>query len=168
MISGVFSQWWARDGTRVRLNFSVLGRNQVATPEKLVQLKIRYDKSISAPQFSMPALGQEAVEVSRGQQLKLEFAVSSSQSGSVVSVNIPANSLPGAPTITCAPSAEGASKQSCVMSWNVPCDTTEDKLTGSIAMTAISTVEGRESETTTYTLKTAASKEDKKLCEESK
>lgn len=148
------------DGTRVRLSFKVYNGTGLSTPDTLHQLKIRYDKAITAARFDFSGLGKQAVEVSRGETINLKFVVSSTDSKAQVSVTADAKSLPGSPTVTCQNSKDGANKQNCLLYWKVPCDADVAALNGEVAMTAVN----QNGETIQHTLQTKAAKQEKKLC----
>ncbi|WP_413944532.1 hypothetical protein [Bdellovibrio sp. HCB-162] len=152
------------DGTRVRLSFKVYSPYGLSTPESLTQVKVRYTKPIAAPRFDLSGLGQQGLQVSPGQNVTLNFVVSSADKDAVVKVEPATSSLPGSPKVECKASAATAAKQECVLTWSVPCDATAANLGGEISMNAQSVVNGRNSDVTAYKLKVLASQEDKKLC----
>lgn len=152
------------DGSRVRLSFKVYSPSGLATPESLTQVKIRYTKTITAPRFDVVGLGQQGLQVSPGQKVTLNFTVGTTDKEAAVKVEQAISTLPGSPTVNCVASQTGAAKQNCALSWEVPCDSKKEALTGDISMTAVSLVNGRNSELTTYKLKVLAAQEDKNLC----
>lgn len=152
------------DGTRVRLSFKVYSPYGLSTPEALTQVKVRYTKPIAAPRFDLSGLGQQGLQVSPGQNVTLNFVVSSADKDAVVKVEPATSSLPGTPKVECKDSAATPAKQECALTWAVPCNATAASLGGEIAMNAQSVVNGRNSDVTSYKLKVLASQEDKKLC----
>ncbi len=152
------------DGTRVRLSFKVYSPFGLATPETLTQIKVKYTKAITAPRFDLSALGQQSLEVSRGQVINLKFAVSSPDTAATVAVVAQESKLAGKPAVSCQNSAVGANKQDCTLSWTVPCDAALDQVAGTVDMTATSTVNSRDSETTSYSLKVVNAAKEQSLC----
>lgn len=153
------------DGTYVRMSLKVYSPNGTSTPETVAKVKITYTKGIAAPRFDVTGLGKkQALDVAPGMKITWNFSVTSADKEAVVKVDPLTSNLPGAPSITCADSAMGAAKQACVLNWTIPCDAAKDALVGDIALTAVTVVNGRNSEITTYKLKTVAASENKKLC----
>lgn len=152
------------DGTRVRLSFAVQSPYGLTTPETLVQVKIRYTKAIAAPRFDVSGLGQQALQAAPGQNITLKFFVASADAQAVTKVETAASTLAGSPKVECKDAATGAAKQECTLTWSVPCDAKAEALTGEIAMSAQSVVNGRNSDVTSYKLKVIAAQDDKKIC----
>lgn len=152
------------DGTRVRLSFKVYSPYGTSTPEVLSQVKVRYNRPVTAPRFDVSGLGQQGLQVAPGQKVNLNFGVSSADAQAVVKVEPATNSLVGSPKVECKASAAGANKQECTLTWAVPCDAKAEQLNGEVAMTAVSVVNGRNSDVTSYKLKVLASQKDEKLC----
>ncbi|MBO9665197.1 MAG: hypothetical protein J7501_00085 [Bdellovibrio sp.] len=152
------------DGTRVR--FVVKVNNNGLEASSLVQTKIRYNKSIAAPRFDLSGIAKQALEISAGESVSLKFFALSADKNAVVKVETKNSALAGNPQVTCADSATGSSKQDCTLTWTAPCDATAEQLTGAVEMTATSTVDGRISEVTSYSLKTVKAAADKGLCQE--
>lgn len=156
------------DGTRVRLSFKVFSPFGLATPETLTQLKVAYINTLTAPRFDLVALGKPVLEVSRGQVVDFKFTASSPNNAAVVAVVVAEPKLAGKASITCQNSAVGANKQDCTLSWTVPCDAAVDQVAGKIDMTATSALDGRTSETTSYSLKVVNASPEKNLCDAAK
>lgn len=152
------------DGTRVRLNFRVFSPYGIATPEALSQVKIRYTKAIAAPRFDLSGLGQQGLQVAPGQNITLNFLVTSADSKAAVKVEPVTSTLPGTPKVECRDAATGPAKQECTLTWSIPCGATNAALTGEIPMAAQSVSNGRNSEVTSYKLKVLPATDDKKLC----
>ncbi len=153
------------DGTHVRLSFKVFNGG-LSSPEVLSQVKINYSRNLSAPRFDVSGLGKTSLQVSRGQTISLKFNASSVDTKAVVTVTSQPSTLPGAPTVACQVSAQGANKQDCILTWAIPCDATLDKLAGTVDMTATSAREGRDSQSVNYSLQvTAAKTQNDKLCQ---
>jgi hypothetical protein len=152
------------DGTRVRFTIKAFSPNGRSTPETLVQAKIVYTKTITAPRFDLSGLGKQGLEVSPGEKIVLQFSVASNNRNAVVAVETKIPALPGTPQVSCAVSATGTHKQDCTLTWEVPCDATSKTLKGSIDLAATSTLNGRISDVTDYSLKTLKAAKDKKLC----
>jgi hypothetical protein len=149
------------DGSRVRVSFKAYSPNGMSTPEHLVQIKISYNKPVAAPRFDVSGLGQQGLEAIPGQTVTLKFSVSSPDTTAEVKVETKSSTLAGKPEVSC--KAATSSKQECVLNWTVPCDASASSLTGSINMTATSTVNGRISEITPYSLKVVKSSKEN-LC----
>lgn len=152
------------DGARVRFSVKAFNPSGLATPESLVQVKIRYTKSITAPRFDVSGLAKQALEVSNGETVTLKFSASSADKEAVVKVESKNSTLAGNPQVSCADATTGSNKQECTLTWTVPCDAAAASLTGSVDMTATSTVNGRISDVTAYSLKTVKAATDKGLC----
>ncbi|UYL08130.1 hypothetical protein B9G69_013850 [Bdellovibrio sp. SKB1291214] len=152
------------DGTRVRFTVKAFSPNGLSTPETLVQVKIVYTKTITAPRFDVSGLGKQGLEVSPGEKIVLHFSASSNNRNAVVAVETKNSVLPGNPQVSCAVSSTGNHKQDCTLTWEVPCDATSKTLKGSIDLAATSTLNGRISDVTDYSLKTLKAAKDKKLC----
>ncbi len=152
------------DGTRVRLSIKAASPFGTSSAETLAQVKIRYNKSISAPRFDLSGLAQQALQVAPGEKVTLNYFVISADTQSVVKVEAAKSSLPGSPSSECKSSTAGANIQICTLTWSVPCDAKAEQLTGDVSMTAVSVVNGKNSDVTTYKMKVLSSKEDKKLC----
>ncbi|WP_413581547.1 putative Ig domain-containing protein [Bdellovibrio sp. HCB288] len=152
------------DGTRIRFSVKAYGANGRSAPETLVQAKILYTKTITAPRFDVSGLGKQGLEVSPGEKIVLQFSASSNNRNAAVNVETKSSTLPGNPQVACVTSAVGASKQDCTLTWEVPCDATSKTLKGSIPMAATSTLNGRISDVTDYSLKTVKTAKDKGLC----
>lgn len=151
------------DGTRVRLSFKAYSPYGASTPELLKQLKIGLTRPVAAPRFDLSGLGQEVLELTPGEKVKLSFFVASADSTSQVKVELPdLKTLPGGPTLKCA--AAGSAKQDCQLEWAVPCTAADRDLTQEIRMSATATVGGRNSEPVQQTLKTVRSKKEKVNC----
>ncbi|WP_413293953.1 hypothetical protein ACLSU7_02345 [Bdellovibrio sp. HCB185ZH] len=152
------------NGTRVRFSVKAFSPNGLSTAESVVQTKIVYTKTISAPRFDVSGLGKQGLEVSPGEKVTLRFAVSSSSKNAVVAVESKNSGLPGNPQVSCETSAVGSNKQECTLTWEVPCDATSKTLKGAIEMSATGSLNGQVSNVTEYALKTVKAAKDKKLC----
>ncbi|WP_413584080.1 hypothetical protein [Bdellovibrio sp. HCB274] len=152
------------NGTRVRFSVKVFSPNGLSTAEALVQTKIVYTKTISAPRFDVSGLGKQGLEVSPGEKIVLRFSAGSNSKNAVVAVESKNTDLPGNPQVACEASAAGSNKQDCTLTWEVPCDATAKTLKGAIPMTAVGTANGQVSNVTEYSLKTLKAAKDKGLC----
>lgn len=152
------------DGTRVRLSFKAYSPAGMSSPEHLVQLKLAYNLSMSAPKFEVLGLGQQGLAVSRGENVSLKFRVVSADVKAETKLIASGSALPGEPKVNCVASVAGANIQDCTMTWAVPCDAAKDQLTGYVDMKAQATSESRQSEATAYSLKVMASTKEKSLC----
>jgi hypothetical protein len=152
------------DGTRVRFSFKAYTPAGMSSPEKLVQVKLKYNSSKFAPKFELLGLGQSALTVSRGENITLKFRVATTEATASTKLVSAGSSLPGQPSATCVDSAKGANTQDCTLTWTVPCDAALDQLNGYIDMKAVSKTETRTSEETGYSLKVTTAKKEKNLC----
>lgn len=147
------------DGVRVRLSFKVYSPNGSSTAQTLKQVRIKYDRPVTAPRFDFSGLGQETLDLIPGERLRLNFYVESSDARAQVKVQIPdLSALIGTPTLTCQASSAGAFRQACSLSWSVPCSAQEKDLKNDIALSAQASFSNTSSETTTAVLKTRLSK----------
>lgn len=147
------------DGVRVRLSFKVYSPNGSSTAQVLKQIKIKYNRPLVAPRFDLSGLGQEALELTPGESLRLNFYVESSDSRAQVKVQIPdLAGLVGSPTLECKDSTTGAFRQACTLRWSVPCSAVDADLKKELKLSAQSTLSNTSSETASYTLKTQKSK----------
>lgn len=149
--------------TRVRLSFTAHSPYGLSTGETLAQVKINYVRPIEAPRFDMSGLGQETLEVARGQKITLNFYVASADTTARTKVEQGRTELVGSPTVSCKDSSAGAFKQACSLVWEIPCAGTSE-IKGEIPLTAQSVINGRNSDFTRHSIKVTQSKTATDLC----
>jgi hypothetical protein len=147
------------DSTRVRLSFKVYSPFGSATPEVLKQVKIQLDRPLSSPRFDLSGLGQETLELTPGEKIKLSFFVASNSQGAQLKVETPdLKTLPGSPVLKCEVSQKSPARQDCSLEWPVPCDAKDSDLTQEISVTATASLNGKNSDPVRQVIKTVASK----------
>lgn len=127
--------------TNVRMSFTVFSPNGGSTGENLVQLKINQKQPLDVPRFDLSGLNQQALEAAPGQVFFIDFDVLNTNKAARTKVEQLSTNLAGSPKVNCNDSAEGAYKQSCTLTWTVPCSA--KSLRGEIPMTAYSIIDGR-------------------------
>lgn len=151
--------------TPVRMSFKVTSPFGADSPEILKQLKIQRTTAFVAPQFDFSGMNSETLELTPGETKTVTFAVQSAQPLSTTKVEVKnISTLKGSPNVTCTTSSKAKSRQECTLTWNVPCNATNSDLTQSISMSAVTTIDGKNTDPTAFTLKTSRSKEAAKNC----
>ncbi len=151
------------DRTHTRLSFKVYNSFGGSTPETPAKVQIKYVRSVSAPRFDFSALPKAHLEVSRGENIQLKFRVLSGDSKANLRVEAKGTTLPGAPQINCQPSSQGPFQQSCILKWNIPCDISENALSGTLELLAWDHADST-SNATAHTLSAVLASPEKALC----
>ncbi len=147
------------DTTHVRMIVSVSHANAPTAGTMLKQLQIRMSLPFAAPRFDFSGLGADTLALTPGQTMKFNFYVASNHPRGLLKVEIPnTQTLAGSPSITCLVDAKIASKQNCTLLWKVPCAASDAELTQEIGLSAIATLDGKNSDATKQSLKTSRSK----------
>jgi len=151
--------------THVRMSFRVTNSFGVSTAEKVVQVKIDHSAALTTPQFDMSSLGNETLEVSPGDNLRLIFNVEAGGVQNVVNVETPhLTGISGNPAISCKASTVGSFRQVCELKWSVPCNINSSELNQKIALTAQTVAGDQKSEPVKQEIVLAPSKSPSTTC----
>ncbi|MGE3759152.1 MAG: hypothetical protein AB7H97_15420 [Pseudobdellovibrionaceae bacterium] len=144
--------------SKMRLTFRIVSPRGTSSAEVLKQVKINLIRAPDAPKFDMSNLEQPKLHVTPGETTKFAFTVYTINQKATLNLDLQdIKELPGSPTITCKSTAQVPSRKDCILTWAVPCKTTDFSLEEKIKMTATATVGNKTSEVVPYELKTSRS-----------
>jgi hypothetical protein len=153
------------DATPVRMSFRVVSPLGADSPEFVKEVNIKHTTSVLTPKFDVADLTGDALELVPGETATLKFKAGTLIGGSTAQVEVSdISSLKGSPKITCATDKEVKSRRACTLTWSVPCEANEGDLNQSISMSAVTTLNGKNSDATSYVLKTVMSKKTSDKC----
>ncbi|MEZ0392839.1 MAG: hypothetical protein ACAH59_11535, partial [Pseudobdellovibrionaceae bacterium] len=146
------------DATPVRMSFKVVAPSTSSSAEVLKQVKVKLTLPLAAPKFDLSGLKAQSLELTPGMKTTLIFTVESLHPRSSTKVNVQnISTLKGSPSITCKLAKNSKTRQECTLLWSVPCDATDADVTQNIDMSAVATIDGKDTDVTSYTLKTSRS-----------